>query len=96
MKEFIGLVIYPFLFSTSLYLVSTDRFTHASMSRTGTEVMSFVNILSAAVSFGVLGLSPFPAFAFFDFGIAFGLDLAGVCGELDGTMFRPLRVRSSR
>ena len=35
MKEFIGLEIYPFFFSTSANRSSTDRVTHSSMSRTG-------------------------------------------------------------
>ena len=75
MKEFIGLVTYPFLFSTSFFLVSADRLTHSSMLRTGMLLMFFVKILNGAVSFGLLGFSLFPAFAFFDLGVALGLEV---------------------
>lgn len=54
---------------------------------------SAVNMLSGAVSFGVIALSPFGAFAFFDFGIAFGRGLVSFpCGELEAATARPLRV----
>ena len=95
MNEFIGLVIYPFLFSTSFRLTSTGRFTHSSMFLTGMFVMSLVNILKGAVSFGVLSFSLFPALFFRGLGAGFGFDFAGSGprGELDGAMVRPLRVR---
>jgi hypothetical protein len=95
MNEFIGLVIYPFLFSTSSRLTSAGLSTHSFMLRTGTEVMSFVRMLSPWVSFGVFGFSAFPL-AFFT-GRAFGLDFEGVLvagagGGLGGAITRPLRV----
>jgi hypothetical protein len=84
-----GLVTYPFLFSTSFLLVSAERLTHSSMLRTGTFVISLVKILSAAVSLGVFGLS---AFGFLDFGVAFGLGLLADCGGVRCTTARSLRV----
>ena len=65
MKEFIGLVTYPFRFSTSVRLTSGDLLTHSSMFRTGILAKSFVKTLKGAVSFGVFGLSALLAFAFF-------------------------------
>jgi hypothetical protein len=97
MKEFIGRVTYPFLFSTSCRLVSAERLTHSSMFRTGILAKSFVKTLSGAVNFGVFGFSLLPALAFLDFGVAFGLGfgfgLSVLCCELEGTMVRPLLVR---
>jgi hypothetical protein len=93
MNEFIGLVIYPFLFSTSSRLTSAGLSTHSFMLRTGTEVMSFVKMLNPWVSFGVFGFSAFPL-AFFT-GLAFGLDFEGLLvagGGLGGAITRPLRV----
>jgi len=90
MKEFMGLVTYPFRFSTSFLLVSAGRSTHAFMSRTGILSMSFVKMLKGAVSLGVFGFSFLP-FAFFDFAVALGraLRLSGGFGTIIG---RPLRV----
>jgi hypothetical protein len=94
MKEFIGLVMYPFLFSTSCLLVSADRSTHSFMLRTGIEVMCLVRMLSPWVSFGVFGLSAFPL-AFFvglDLGFDFDFGLLSAWGGLGGAIARPLRV----
>jgi hypothetical protein len=93
MNEFMGLVMYPFLFSASSRLTSADLFTHSSMFFTGMWGRFAVSILNGAVSFGVTGLSPFVAFGFFDLGIAFGRGLASFRrGELDAATLRALRV----
>lgn len=55
--------------------------------------MSLVSMLNDAVSFGVFGFSFFPVLAFLDLGVGFGRGLSSSGGELDGTTFRPLRVR---
>lgn len=53
---------------------------------------SLVKTLKGAVSFGVFGLSAFPAFAFFDLGV--GFDFGGSSSEgFDGASARLLRVR---
>jgi hypothetical protein len=57
--------------------------------------MSLVIMLSPAVSFGVFGLSLFPAFAFFGFVGAFDLGLVVTSGLLEGAKCRPLRVYRS-
>ena len=67
MNEFIGLVMYPFRFSTSARRSSSDLLTHATMSLSPTS-MSLVNSLRGASSFGVLLLT-----ALFDFDFL-GLD----------------------
>jgi hypothetical protein len=72
MNEFIGLVTYPFLFSTSFRRTSGGLFTHSSIFRTGVLLRSLVKMLKGAVSFGVFGLSAFGAFAFFGLGDGFG------------------------
>jgi hypothetical protein len=93
MKEFIGRVMYPFLFSASSRLVSADLLTHCSMSFTGMWRNSTVSILNGAVSFGVTGLSPFAFLGFLGFGVAFGRGLVSFRrGELDAAPVRPLRV----
>lgn len=88
-----GLVTYPFLFSTSFLLTSADLFTHSSILRTGIEAISLVKILKGAVSLGVFGFSLFPVLDFLDFDAAFGLGFSSSSGELDGTTLRPLLVR---
>jgi hypothetical protein len=72
MKEFIGRVIYPFLFSASFRLTSAGRLIHASMSLTGMWRRASVNMLNGAVSFGVLAFSALAAFAFLALGVGFG------------------------
>jgi hypothetical protein len=50
-----------------------------------------VNILSGAVSFGVLALPSLLAFDFLDLGVAFGLGLSSTCwGESDTVTIVPL------
>jgi hypothetical protein len=93
MNEFMGLVTYPFRFSTSFFLTSADLFTHSSMFRTGIETISLVSILKGAVSFGVFGFSLFAVLTFLAFGIGFARTFSSSSGELDGTTVRPLRVR---
>jgi hypothetical protein len=93
MNEFMGRVMYPFLFSTSRILTSAGRLTHSSMFLTGMWASSFVRMLNGAVSFGVFCLSLFAAFAFLVLGVAFGRGLPSVLrGELDVATARPLRV----
>jgi hypothetical protein len=93
MKEFMGLVIYPFLFSASSRLTFAGLFTHSSIFFTGIWCNSAVSMLRGAVNFGVTGLSPFVAFAFLVFGVAFGRGLASFRrGELEVAHVRPLRV----
>jgi hypothetical protein len=72
MNEFIGRVIYPFLFSASLRLTSAVRLTHAFMSLTGMWCSLSVSMLKGAVNFGVLALSPLAALDFLAFGVGFG------------------------
>jgi hypothetical protein len=72
MKEFIGRVMYPFLFSASLRLTSAGRFTHVSMSLMGMWCWPSVKMLKGAVSLGVFGFSPFAALGFLAFGVGFG------------------------
>jgi hypothetical protein len=72
MNEFIGRVIYPFLFSASLRLTSAVRLTHAFMSLTGMWCSFSVIILNGAVSFGVFAFSPLAALVFLAFGVGFG------------------------
>ena len=93
MNEFMGLVTYPFLFSTSFLLTSADLFTHSSILRTGIAAIPLVKILKGAVSLGVFGFSLFPVLDLLDFGVAFGLGFSSSSGELDGTTLRPLLVR---
>ena len=93
MNEFMGRVIYPFLFSASSRLTSAGLFTHSSMFFTGIWCSSAVSMLRGAVNFGVTGLSAFPAFGFLALGVAFGRGLASFRrGELEGATARPLRV----
>jgi hypothetical protein len=93
MNEFMGRVMYPFRFSASSRLTSAGLFTHSSMFFTGMWCSSAVRILNGAVSFGVTGLSAFPAFVFLVFGVNLGRGLASFLrGEVEGATARPLRV----
>lgn len=93
MNEFMGRVMYPFLFSASSLLVSADLLTHSSMFLTGMWSSPAVSMLRGAVSLGVTAFSPFAAFGFFAFGVAFGRGLASFRrGELDVATARPFRV----
>lgn len=88
-----GLVIYPFLFSASLRRTSAGLLTHSSMFLTGMWCNSAVRILKGAVNFGVIALSPLPAFDFLLLGVALGRGLDSFRrGESDGATERPLRV----
>lgn len=93
MKEFMGRVMYPFLFSASSRLTFAGLFTHSSIFFTGIWCSSAVSMLRGAVNFGVTGLSPFAALGFLAFGVAFGRGLASFRrGELEAAPVRPLRV----
>jgi hypothetical protein len=88
-----GRVMYPFLFSASSRLTFAGRLTHSSMFFTGMWCSSAVRMLRGAVNFGVTCLSPFPAFGFLAFGVAFGRGLSSFRrGEIEGATGRPLRV----
>lgn len=98
MNEFIGLVTYPFRFSTSFIRTSAGLVTHSSIFRTGIWSNAFVSSLRGASIFGALGLSLFGCLEAF---LAFG-DLGPrsfscaatfeLCGVLRPVIDRPLRV----
>ena len=99
MKEFIGRLTFPglLLCSTSLRRSSTDLFTYASMSTTGTWSQAFVNSLNGLSSFAIFNSGL--ALSFFDFLVFVGFGgLPLLCGNgLSGLRVlltaKPLLVR---